>query len=910
MQLGENAVKKLVFISIVFALTISCLIDMHPAGAQVPGVTEFLICTNSSFQGNPVIDGDIVVWLDERNGHGHLYGYDLSTSTEFPVCTIGYQQGLAGISGDIIVWEELRNGTNDIYGYNISSGSEFPICTEPTMPQMSPAISGDIVVWEDERSGDDNGNIYAYNLSNGSTFTVCTNLSDQEFPSVSEDIVVWTDHRNGNSDIYGYNLSSGVEFPICTNASIQMGPDISGNIVVWTDSRNGNQDIYGYNLSSGIEFPICTNSSNQWNAAISGDTVVWYDSRWEEGYSDVYGYNLSSCTEFPVVDAPSGQYCPDISGDVVVWFDYRNGNGDIYGATLNWTPPSVVWVDDDYNASSCGGHTWEYDAFSKIQAGIDNVSSTGTVHVAAGTYHENIVLKDGVELLGAGSVSTIINGMQNGSVVTATNVSNVTKIDGFTVTNGSGTNTVIFGDETETIGGGMYNNNSSLTISNCTLKNNSAYEGGGMYNLNSSPTLTNCILDNNRAFFFNGGGMYNANSSTILTNCLFINNIAAGCVAGGCPITRHGGGMFTCSSQSFYCSICGGMPIVTNCIFWNNSVAGDDPEISGPANVTYSNVEGGYTGTGNINSNPLFANAAAGDFHLTTGSPCIDAGNNSAPSLPTTDFDGNRRIVDGDGSGTAIVDMGAYEYVPTPTGFYGDANRDGKLSILDYSSVQLMRFGQLPFNPGADANRDGLLSILDYSSVQLMRFGQYPNISKYEVRYDFTSGNGSNKWAKNSSITAPPPALNKIFETDAGWTNATTSQYNNISSTDGIVWNISGTSDKYAAMQCKFTIAGAAANITSIGVTLNGSAKTNGDVLQLWAWNFSSGSWKQLGIYDSTTTNFSMTTSIATYSAWTAWGKVYTNYIDGNGYMYILADLNNPGENLYVDYIKLTTVQP
>ena len=239
-----------------------------------------------------------------------------------------------------------------------------------------------------------------------------------------------------------------------------------------------------------------------------------------------------------------------------------------------------------------------------------------------------------------------------------------------------------------------------------------------------------------------------------------------------------------------------------------------------------------------------------------------------------------------------------------PTGFYGDANRDGKLSILDYSSVQLMRFGQLPFNPGADANRDGLLNILDYSTVQLMRFGQYPIVNKYEVRYDFTSGNGSNKWAKNSSISAPPPALNKTFETDTGWTNASAAQYNNISSTDGIAWNISGASGKYAAVQCKFTIIGAAANITSIGITLNGSAKTNGDVLQFYAWNFSSGSWNQSG------SNFSMTTSIATYSTWTTWGKVYTNYINGSGYIYILANLNNASENLYVDYIKLIVAHP
>lgn len=196
-----------------------------------------------------------------------------------------------------------------------------------------------------------------------------------------------------------------------------------------------------------------------------------------------------------------------------------------------------------------------------------------------------------------------------------------------------------------------------------------------------------------------------------------------------------------------------------------------------------------------------------------------------------------------------------------------------------------------------------------------MLFGKKPIVNKYEVLYDFTSGAGSNKWAKNSSISTPPPALNTTFDTNStSWVNAATTQYNNISSTDGAVWNISGSGGKYAALQCRFTIdsniTGPVTNITSIGITLNGSATTNGDLLQFYAWNFSSGSWRQLGIYGSTTTNFSMTTNLTTYSAWTAWGEVYTNYIDSNGYMYILANLNNAGENLYVDYIELSIAHP
>jgi len=55
---------------------------------------------------------------------------------------------------------------------------------------------------------------------------------------------------------------------------------------------------------------------------------------------------------------------------------------------------------------------------------------------------------------------------------------------------------------------------------------------------------------------------------------------------------------------------------------------------------------------------------ANGDFHLQSGSPCIDTGNNSAPSIPAEDFEGDNRIIDGDGDSNAVVDMGADEYHP------------------------------------------------------------------------------------------------------------------------------------------------------------------------------------------------------------------------------------------------------
>ncbi|MDY6833354.1 MAG: PKD domain-containing protein [Chloroflexota bacterium] len=216
--------------------------------------------------------------------------------------------------------------------------------------------------------------------------------------------------------------------------------------------------------------------------------------------------------------------------------------------TLADTPPSEVWVDDDFNESTPG---WGIDHFDKIQEGIDAVSSPGTVHVTAGYYIEKIAMKSGVEIIGAGAgndtlIHSIIDGGGNGSVVTAINIDSIAMLDGFTIMNGTGTVDYI------TSGGGFYLINSSPTISYCIVQNNSASWGGGMYVKNSSPQIINCTLQENSAEQ-EGGGIYSLDSSSpILNNCIFVNNDA-----------RWGGGIYNRNSSAD----------LSDCIFDSNTAS-------------------------------------------------------------------------------------------------------------------------------------------------------------------------------------------------------------------------------------------------------------------------------------------------------------------------------------------------
>ncbi len=76
-----------------------------------------------------------------------------------------------------------------------------------------------------------------------------------------------------------------------------------------------------------------------------------------------------------------------------------------------------------------------------------------------------------------------------------------------------------------------------------------------------------------------------------------------------------------------------------------------------------NNAAGSPSQTGNIDVDPVFVNSAAGDYHLHFGSPAIDSGGTCSSVCKTVpDLDGLIRPIDGNGDGSAVRDMGAYEY--------------------------------------------------------------------------------------------------------------------------------------------------------------------------------------------------------------------------------------------------------
>ncbi|MBN1268622.1 MAG: hypothetical protein JXB04_03465, partial [Kiritimatiellae bacterium] len=207
-------------------------------------------------------------------------------------------------------------------------------------------------------------------------------------------------------------------------------------------------------------------------------------------------------------------------------------------------------------------------------------------------------------------------------------------------------------------------------LEDCTIERNQAGAAVVLYaNAGAHPTARRCQIRENVATGSGGvmGAAAGAGAGPILESCMVVGNVSGtgGGVLGGSGIMRNCTMVNNVASNGL-----GGIArlnsiymgpqdyaTIVNCILWDfgaNAFYG----VVAPS-VSYSDVQGGYAGTGNIDTNPLFQ---SGTYRLLPGSPCIDAG--TASNAPATDWEGEARWDDPSCPNTySIVDIGADEFV-------------------------------------------------------------------------------------------------------------------------------------------------------------------------------------------------------------------------------------------------------
>lgn len=493
---------------------------------------------------------------------------------------------------------------------------------------------------------------------------------------------------------------------VATNYPVELRSDISGRVLSY---------VWDFGGTTFTNVPVLIYS---WSAPGNYDVVL-------RAYNDDYPGGVASTSTIQVT---TGNSYVSLSG----------GN----------VPPYDSWATAALN----------------IQDAVDTAVLGGTVIVTDGVYNVNGYVVDGTSNRVAilrpltvrsvnGPASTTIEGagpLGNGAVRCAYLVDGAV-LSGFTLSNGHTpwvgdyltvrcgggayldkggvlSNCVISASEASYRGGGAYcyyggtivdstmsNNLAKIhgggvamyyggSVSRCNIVTNSARSaGGGAYGYYGGE-VSHCVIEKNHTDYDGGGVMLYRDSS--VNNSLIRNNTAGD--EGGGLFLYYGGDVDLCTIEGNSADIAGGVLFqyggtVRGSIIYFNAAS------TGPNYLSYGSggkceyscttpLAGLPGGTGCIESDPLFA--GLGDDRLRPGSPCIDTGTNAVAI--TTDLDGAAREIDGDTNGTAIVDMGAYEFL--------DTDGDG---IPDYWEIA-NSLNHLVSDSGNDPDSDGLTNLQEY----------------------------------------------------------------------------------------------------------------------------------------------------------------------------------------------------
>ncbi len=297
-----------------------------------------------------------------------------------------------------------------------------------------------------------------------------------------------------------------------------------------------------------------------------------------------------------------------------------------------------------------------------IQHAIHTAAEGDEIVTSPGLYLENINFKGKNVTVGSTDPSdpavvaaTVINGGAAAPTVTFAGGEDTScRLAGFTITGGNR---------------GIYCSGASPTITDCTIAGSggAGMESSGMLG-RDSPTIINCTIAGNK-----GAGIeWQGRTYPTIINCTIAGNLQHGIFGGHPTITNCTIVGNALSGISCY------KPTITNSILWDNSPE-QIVDYSGIGSVTYSDIQGGYSGTGNIDEDPCFVDADSNDYHLLPDSACIDAGDPCSYFGVEPEPDGGR------------INMGAYGNTPEATCKYG-------LVLQSYNRVSRTRIGRTIFD--------------------------------------------------------------------------------------------------------------------------------------------------------------------------------------------------------------------
>jgi len=438
------------------------------------------------------------------------------------------------------------------------------------------------------------------------TIIVVTNLADGSGPGELRDAITTANAGSGTTITFRPGLSGTITLTsalpqITSNVTIQ-GP---GATVIAVDGASKYRPFYVNAPGRTVTISGLTvqHGSNQADSA-NGGAINVMNGALTMANCSIVGNTATGASGGGVCDSATTTVT---AGSIALTNCTLSGNSAGSGGGASSTLGPLTFTDCTIASNSAG-----------LGGGI---ASGGTTTINGCTISENSAA--GVGALGGSAAgggiwalgTTEITGCTFTANTAVGNLADGGGIDGaYQVTI---SNSTFSGNSAGGSGGGISMDGGSIT--SCTLSDNSANYGGGIVN-DYLMTITNSTLVGNRAIS-GGGGLCNSVDFTVLINCTLSGNSAA-----------NGGAVDNLDNVT-----------LTNCITYGDS---GGEVTNGTTAITYSDIDGGFTGTGNINTNPLLGPLADNGSQTETmalgsGSPCYGAG--TPIGAPATDQRGVAR---------------------------------------------------------------------------------------------------------------------------------------------------------------------------------------------------------------------------------------------------------------------------
>jgi predicted GH43/DUF377 family glycosyl hydrolase len=482
---------------------------------------------------------------------------------------------------------------------------------------VEPVLSGAPGEWDEEAAYDPSvlyaGGVYTMWYDNGTSIGVATSTNG----------IAWT------KSVSNPVLSPGTKTDWGDPVVLIYAPDSKSTVLDGFTVRNGYEEDGGgiYVAASQATIQNCTVMSNTAHGSGGGINVEWEgadttisNTRVISNSAGSYGGGIEVDNDALATIVNSEVISNTAIGDGGGGVNVHNGargivtNSRILSNTVTqgWGSAGIMISNDGFATVHSNEIAWNRGIGDSSPSGAMRVHASSVVTITHNDIHANTGGGGGgIAATWYSTLNVHSNTIANNQEIAGNGGGGLRLTDQITAVVDSN---VIVNNHTESSGGGIATDDSNLTMTNNVIAFNTGPDGDGIIVWSGSGSGLADVDIINNTIVSNATDAIGVGDGTVLVR----NNVLYGHEGDG-AINQYGDSTITSDHN----------------VFWGNAWISDVP-----------------TGTGDIEVNPLFVDAASGDFHLQAGSPCINAG--TSTGAPAVDIEGTPR--------GATPDIGAYEW--------------------------------------------------------------------------------------------------------------------------------------------------------------------------------------------------------------------------------------------------------